>query len=229
MQETIMTNLRWVAVVGMGCAVVLPGTSAFAKNDKNVNGGDWWQWALAQPTAHNPMLDTTGADCAVGQTGKVWFLAGTFGGGTVTRSCTIPKNKQLFFPIINSINFNTPNVCGQGPDDISVADLRSFSKTFIDGVTTVSAELDGQPIAFQRETSPVFTVTLPADNVFDPICTGLGLGDVPGGKFKPSVDDGFYVALDELAAGRHTLHFHAEDPSQSTSQDITYILTIESQ
>jgi hypothetical protein len=222
-----MTNLQWMAVVGIGCSVVLPGTNAFAKNDKNVDGGDFWQWALATPTNHNPLLDTTGADCAVGQTGKVWFLGGFFGGGSVKRSCTIPKNKQIFFPLINSINIDTPNVCGQGPDSIAVADLRMSSKVFIDGAINLSATLDGQPIPFQREVSPVFTTTLPADNVFDPICVGAGLGDVPGGKFKPSVDDGYYAALDELSPGIHTLHFHADDPSQLTFQDVTYILTIQ--
>ena len=208
-------------------ALALPGTPAFAKNVKNVDASDWWQWALATPTNHNPLVDTTGADCAVGQKGEVWFLAGTFGGGPVTRSCTIPRNKQLFFPLINSINIDTPNVCGQGPGDISVADLRSFSAAFIDGATNLSAELDGHPIPFARQVSPVFTVTLPADNLFDPICIGAGLGDVPAGTYKPAVDDGFYTSLDVLAPGVHTLHVHADDPSAGTFQDVTYHLTVE--
>jgi hypothetical protein len=221
-----MTNLQWMAVVGIGCSVVLPGTSAFAKNVKNVDGGDWWQWALATPTNHNPLLDTTGADCAVGQTGKVWFLAGTFGGGSVQRACTIPKNKQLFFPVVNAVNIDTPNVCGQGPDHVSVADLRVFPKTFVDNATNLSAELDGASLAFQREVSPVFTVTLPADNIFDSGCIAAGLGDVPGGKFQPAVDDGVYAALDELSPGTHILHFHADTPGQP-SVDVTYTLTVE--
>jgi hypothetical protein len=219
-----MTNRHWVAVVAVGYSVVLPGKSAFAKNTTNVDGGDWWQWALAAPTNHNPLLDTTGADCAVGQTGKVWFLAGTFGGGMVTRSCTIPKNKQLFFPLINFVNIDTPGVCGQ-VGEIPVADLRAAAKAFIDGATNLSAELDEQPIAFQREASPVFTATLPADNIFDAPCAGVS--DVPAGKYKPAVDDGYYASIGELSPGTHTLHFHADDPSQGTSQDVTYHLTVE--
>src|SRR2546427_7156737 len=50
--------------------------------------GRWWQWALSIPSDVNPVLDTTGVHCAEGQTGKVWFLAGTFG-GAATRTCTI--------------------------------------------------------------------------------------------------------------------------------------------
>ena len=60
----------------------------------------WWQWVLSVPAATNPLNDTTGAQCAQGQTGKVWFLAGTFV-GPVTRTCTVPQGKALFFPILN--------------------------------------------------------------------------------------------------------------------------------
>ena len=37
----------------------------------------WWQWAISIPAATNPLLDTTGANCAQGQAGHVWFLAGS--------------------------------------------------------------------------------------------------------------------------------------------------------
>ena len=58
----------------------------------------WWRWALETPTSVNPLLDTTGANCAVGQTGRVWFLAGTLGpGDPVVRTCTIRTGTSLFF------------------------------------------------------------------------------------------------------------------------------------
>ncbi|HEU5229311.1 MAG TPA: hypothetical protein VFU49_15955, partial [Ktedonobacteraceae bacterium] len=50
----------------------------------------WWQWAFSIPTPVNPLLDTTGAHCSEGQSGPVWFLAGTITSGPVTRHCTIP-------------------------------------------------------------------------------------------------------------------------------------------
>jgi hypothetical protein len=223
-----MVLARFAAIVGIGAAFVLPGTSAFAAKEDKL-GADWWQWALSAPTAHNPLLDTTGADCAVGQHGNLWFLAGVFGGGTVTRSCTIPKNKNIFFPLANQVNFNTPNVCGQDGNDIPVDTLRAGSAAFADGVIHLSAELDGQALTdIERLQSKVFTVTLPEDNVFDAVCIGLGLGDVPGDKYKPAVDDGFYLQLDRLSPGSHTLHFHAENPSQGFAVDVTYHLTVAS-
>src|SRR3954453_11906827 len=66
----------------------------------------WWQWAFSlpvpagNPEAH-PLFDPTGASCGAGQSGSVWFLAGSFAGRTVVRNCTIPTGKAIFFPILN--------------------------------------------------------------------------------------------------------------------------------
>jgi len=65
----------------------------------------------------------------------MWFLAGVFGGGTATRNCQVPDNVSLFFPVINYVNINTPNVCGQGPTNIPVGQLRAPAKAFIDGAS----------------------------------------------------------------------------------------------
>src|SRR5262245_31660253 len=34
----------------------------------------WWQQMLAIPFDQNPVFDTTGEDCALGEHGHVWFL-----------------------------------------------------------------------------------------------------------------------------------------------------------
>jgi hypothetical protein len=205
---------RYVAVIGL---VVCAPDSVMADTSSDL-GASWWQWALSIPTAHNPILDTTGADCAQKQDGPIWFLAGVgFGTTTVNRTCTVPASKRIFFPIANQVNFNTPNVCGQGPDDLLVSDMRAASAAFVDGVINMSANLDGHPIPMtgriRRLVSDVFTLTLPEDNVFDAVCIQAGYSDgVPGGTYKPAVDDGYYVDLGQLSAGSHTLHFHAENP-----------------
>jgi hypothetical protein len=38
----------------------------------------WVQWAYSIPADQNPIADTTGQFAGMGQSGKVWFLAGTF-------------------------------------------------------------------------------------------------------------------------------------------------------
>lgn len=60
----------------------------------------WWQWVDSIPKSVNPMIDPTGANCAQGQSGPVWFLAGS-PGGSYDRSCTIPAGKAVFFPVSN--------------------------------------------------------------------------------------------------------------------------------
>jgi len=58
------------------------------------------------PIDHHPLYDT--ADCSAGQSGPVWFLGGTFTTieqspgvvvGIANRTCTVPADKALFFPI----------------------------------------------------------------------------------------------------------------------------------
>jgi len=218
----------FVAIVGISLGLVMPLEMAFADSESFKKlSSEWWQWALSIPTSENPQLDTTGGKCVVGQRGSVWFLAGVSGGGTATRTCSVPADKVLYFPVINSVNINAPNVCGQGPENVSVRDLRAFSAAFIDGATNLSVEVDSEAIKnFRRVQSQVFEVALPEDNLFDAPCTSAGLGNVPAGIYSPAVDDGFYVRLNPLKEGNHTLHFHAENPSQGFVEDVTYELTV---
>jgi hypothetical protein len=220
-------DTRWLTVIiGIGMGIVLPINMASAQSGRappKQLSAEWWQWATSIPPPQNPVLDTNGSRCAVGQHGAVWFLAGNFGGGTTTRSCSVPEDKLLFFPVINSVNIDTPNVCGQDAANIPVEDLRAASAAFIDGVTTLLVELDGKEIKnLRRIRSRVFAVALPENNLFDAPCPG----NVPAGVYSPSVDDGFYVTLNGLKEGSHILHFHAENPSQEFVIDITYNLTV---
>jgi hypothetical protein len=184
---------------------------------------EWWQWALSIPTSENPLLDTNGGKGVVGQRGSVWFLAGVFNGGTVTRLCSVPEGKALFFPVINSVQINTPNVCGQN-SALSVRELRVAAASLIDGAVNLSVTVDDIPIKnLRRVKSEVFEVALPADNVFVAPCAPL---PVPTGIYSPAVDDGIYVRLDPLDIGSHALHFHAESPKGVVQSDVTYNLTV---
>jgi hypothetical protein len=190
---------------------------------------EWWQWALSIPAPVNPLRDPTGDNCMIGQRGPTWFLAGVFGSGTAVRTCTLPEGKELFFPAFNSVEFNTPNVCGQGPEDFSAEKMRMDIAPFIDNVSNLKVTLDGKPIHhLRRVKSDVFDVTLPEDNIFDALCVGAGLGNHPGGVFSPAVGDGIYAFLKPLNAGTHTLHIQATSQvsSGSISLDVTYTLVV---
>lgn len=184
---------------------------------------EWWQWALSIPAAVNPLTDGAGDFCMVGQRGPIWFLAGNLTGAPViTRTCSVPADKTLFFPAINDVNVSAPvGVCGStGPE--TVPQLRADIKPFIDAAQTL-VTVDGQPVKktlVRRVQSDVFDIALPADNLF-----GDGASCPAQTILSPAVDDGFYVSLDPLGAGAHTIHIQAS--SGSLTIDVTYNLTVE--
>jgi hypothetical protein len=209
---------RFIAIVAIGSGLMLPLNMAVAQTlDLSAQ---WAQWALSIPTSVNPQLDTTGQNCMVGQSGSIWFLSGVFGGGTVTRTCSVPADKVLFFPVANQVNFNSPGVCGL-PNQ-TVAELRSQNADFVNGITSKSVKVDGQPVATPRIQSRVFEVALPEENIFDTACPPE---NVPAGIYSPAVVDGFYSILGLLRPGHHTVRIKAQN-NQGFVQDVTYNLTV---
>jgi hypothetical protein len=134
-------------------------------------------------------------------------------------------SEALLQCLINQVFFDSPNVCGQGPDSIPVKEMRAVNATFIEGATNLLVEVNGKPLRnLHRVQSKVFEVALPEDNVFDVPCASLG--GLPGGIYSPAVDDGVYVRLGPLEVGDHTLHFHAENPDAGFVLDVTYDLMV---
>jgi len=218
---------RFVAIIGVGFLLIMPIKRAFAQSLQQLSA-EWWQWALSIPAVVNPQLDPDGRNVVVGQHGSVWFLAGVFtgfNGGSAIRTCFVPDDVQLFFPVINGVGINTPGICGSSETPESVNDVRMDAANAIAGVTNLSMTLDGKPFKnLQHVLSTVFAVALPEDNVFDSPCASFG--GVPAGIYSPAAGDGFYVLLDPLPVGPHTLQFSAKGPHQNPAQDVTYKLTV---
>jgi hypothetical protein len=211
------------AIVGIGTALMLVQTIAIAADEER-SGAGFWQWALSIPASVNPLLDTTGEKCMVGQRGDIWYLGGLFGAaGNVQRNCKVPEGTTLFFPIYNSVQIDTPNICGQGPS-IPEKDLKAFAKAAVDSATNLSVTVDGKNIKPKRIKSPVFAAVLPADNLFVGPCTGQP-GAVVADVYAPSVDEGFYAQVNGLKPGPHIIQFHSEDGG-GFQQDVTYNLDV---
>jgi hypothetical protein len=181
----------------------------------------WWQWALEIPASVNPVLDMTGQYCAQGQSNHVWFLAGLFfGGGSVTRTCTVPTGTALFLPLINSAYFA---FLTDPPEQRTEAFLRS-QVTCVEDAVFSFVEIDGVAISDPQqylEKSVLFDVVLPTDNVF-----GATAADIPELTLSPSVDEGFYLFVLPLPPGSHTIRWRASSAACGTVQDITYHLTV---
>jgi hypothetical protein len=198
--------------------VLPPNSHAFGKTYGEWSA-KWWQWAVNIPASNSPIVDTTGADCAVNQSGKVWFLAGTAtstaGGPAVTRTCTVPSGKAILFPIINA---ECSTIEGNGTTQ---AQLSACAKGIIDPVATVTATVDGvnlqdltPPNSPYRVQSPLFTFKSVQDNPFS----------IPAGQ-SPSVADGYWILLAPLSTGQHTIHFLGAIPNIFTTE-VIYNLTV---
>jgi hypothetical protein len=220
---------RIVVVIAVAIGLAMPGV-AIAKQpltfapDSSPFGksfakwtAEWWQFVVSIPIPNNPLLDTTGKDCVVGQRGPVWFLSsGTGGGVPLTLTCSIPQGKAILLPPLTEIDVNVTTQ--------SAAELREEIGPCFGPGATASVELDGNRldprVAENRVLSTVFEITLPIDAVF-----------LAPGTYSPAVADGFWVMLKPLDVGTHTLRVTGAtapvpSPFCGFSTDVIYELTI---
>jgi len=169
----------------------------------------WWQWARSFDGENsNPVADRTGESCHLKQRGPVWFLAGTYGTNRTIRTCTVPKDKYLYFPLINYM------VNSGVPGKISCDGVTDAVREAIDGIHMLILEIDG-----------VRATKLEAHRQVSPDC--FDAGALSGGRIKlsPSAADGYYVMLKPLSPGKHTINFGGR--SNDMSQAVTYTLIVE--
>ena len=104
-EEAMTRSTNVCAVAGIVIGLMVPTRMAFADPDNLPPGqfpafaAQWEQWATSIPNSESPLFDTTGEKCMVGQRDIVWFLAGVSGGGSATRTCSVPEDRTLFFPV----------------------------------------------------------------------------------------------------------------------------------
>ncbi len=182
--------------------VVQPNTDEFG-NSYGEWSARWWQWLVSIPAATNPNLDATGADCALGQTGPVWFLAGSFGDKAYTRSCTIPGGKDLLITPLTTLSgelgSGAVSDCPGGPDECDLNYIRTLAAAFADNPQLLEVKVDNAQVKSldqYRVTSPVLNVFFPEKAIFD----------IQHGTHGPLVSDGYFVLLKPLSPGVHTIH-----------------------
>ncbi|MDJ0806850.1 MAG: hypothetical protein QNJ78_08450 [Gammaproteobacteria bacterium] len=184
-------------------------------------GAAWWQWALSIPADRNPILDPDGSFCAEGQgSGPVFFLAGTWveldEGG---RTCSVPAGQFIFFPLVNT-------ECSEAEDgtdwycatEAACRECAGRNANTYDPDSLVLI-VDGKKLKDldeHRFQSAAYYFTLPDDNI-------LGEDETK----SISVADGYWVMLNPLPPGKHTIHFEGGPYDGSWLQDVTYTITVE--
>ena len=226
-----------------GCLAALASAAAFASNgtpnaavfppSSQPYGADMatWgerasQWVYAQPFDRSPLFDPTGANCAVGQEGPVWYVARIAGPPVFSgeRSCTIPHGKPLLIYIGAVVDtypcpFDWHPAPGQSLYDFLIAD----AKFWMDTVDFLEVSLDG------RQVNDVMDYRFASDDLFtitgDPSLAG-SLDPYITGSPQPAVVDGFFLMFKPLTRGEHTMVVHGTN-TIGHDKRFTYHLTIE--
>ena len=175
----------------------------------------WWMWTLSLPNGHNPAVSTDPKLASEGQSGPVWFLAGTFEAGAKVREVAVPAGKAIFVPLINTAWLSFPDDPPVSPKcaQQDYQCLRRLVRPAIDAAV-VAAEIDGVPVSPLvrfREDSPVFYPTVPINNPFK----------LPSGEYGPCVDAGYYLMLAPPTPGIHTIHVTAQ--TGDFALELTYL------
>jgi hypothetical protein len=226
--------------------VLPPATGKYASLS-----AQWWQWAFSIPASDNPLtnaVDTSGTECATGQSGHVWFLGSQVGetdnlppeGFTVDRVCNVPPGTKLFFPIINvecSEPIPGPPPRNEASCEDTFAENSQIAKDFLNSVlqgngSTLNASVDGVQIRNLNPlntpyhvASPPFTFDLPANS----INTFCGDGTVQCGPANDvgAAADGVYLLLAPLPKGQHEILFGGEFPAISFQMNNRYIINVQ--
>jgi hypothetical protein len=185
------------------------------------------------PKSVSPFLEDGAANCGLGDK-SVRFLFGTFAQQTPTgtndvvgvanRSCTIEAGTRLFLP---SLNGDCSTVGGDGKTEAELRACATALGDFIaDAPSKQSLTVDGKELPTYRAASPLFTFSLPQDNI-------LG---VVHPKPSLSVADGFFAMLDTLEprrkpyivafGGSLRIPASATDPAFTFSTTVTYAITV---
>ncbi len=185
--------------------VVLQDTPAGAHAYEH-EAQSWLEWAFGQPWSTGPVTDTTGDQCHLDQSGKVWYLAGSTG-GPVERSCTIPEHDYVFFPLVNRWILHPDATID---DEAAMDELVTFGEEyFADNrahTCSLTLRLDGEDLLGDTETLDEelyvdvldpFELDVDDDN----FASEFGLA---GGTY-PAIIDGHYALLRPLEEGEHTL------------------------
>jgi hypothetical protein len=193
---------------------------------------EWTKWALAQPhSTASPIADETGEFCNVDQSGDVFRLAGTFG-GPVERTCTIPADKHLFFPLVNRWCINPEGEDGWGSEEAFQEFLHEYypwnrehtcSLTLrLDGVDLVSDDLAELDEALYVDVYDSFIADINPDNW----ATAYGF---EGGPTETAAD-GHFALLRPLEPGEHVLEFGGaicDEGAVDFETSAVYYLTVE--
>jgi hypothetical protein len=108
-------------------APIASGNPPSQLQDVNALTEEWWTWALAVPSPLEGDYKS-GRKCKGEFVEGVFFLAGTQG-GDATRTCIVPADTALLFPVVNSFITEEEAAYPKGPTNFVDAALANGDRT----------------------------------------------------------------------------------------------------
>ncbi len=198
-------------------------------------GDNWWKYQQSITQEDNPGLDLKGDFANVNQpTGDVFILSGFIDyfsaaknpSYQVNRKIVVPYGKTLFMPIISAANsgnniIDAPLYTDTSQDFINSAPY-DYSK-----LSELSLSIDGKVVldksqaqSYRQSTSDPngFSFNTPENSMY--------VGSKYDNTFlAQSFADGYYVGLNPLQPGKHTISFNAKT-TYGASQNVTYEIDV---
>lgn len=210
---TVDAAVQQAATAPTPAAYVLPADARVEGESVAALTARWWQWANAM--AFPPYRDPDGRLCELGQSGPVWFLAGTDGSFEPQRRCTVPEGRHLLVPIINMYRSGARDV-GDADDAALCARLQASVAVNNDRLGSAVVLLDGEPLAQASRMRVRSDGCFPADPAD------------PEGHIAAA--DGYWLLLAPLPRGRHRLvvgaNYAGEDAFGELSQNFEYLIDV---
>lgn len=218
--------------------VLAPGSIVAGKSVADWTA-DWWTWALQAPAAQSPLADTSGAFAGVNNGGPVFFIAGSFGSAPMTRAFNVPEGRPVLVPMINFFD-TEPSILDNGA---ALGDRQNAANVVVGNwlsaviADSLFASIDGTAVtnlAQYLEVTGLFSMgPTEAGSVIESF--GVSAGDV----LDPTKSSGYWLMIDGLTPGSHTLHLGGSSnaftpdancctnaPVPAFSQDNTIIITV---
>ena len=152
------------------------------------------QWFIQFPADLHPREHYTPESCSIDQSGPVWFLTDILK-GSEERTCTIPSDKAILLPILTGVSWDDKSDLIPKTDQDVIRGATAGNEYGV-----INATLDErtiQDLNNYRTQSSWFNITVPENNVFN---------NKPG-IWPKAVADGFYLLVEPLPPGNHTLHY----------------------
>jgi hypothetical protein len=206
-RNTVVKRAIVIAISVLLALVVAAPIASGQSSSQSQNLGqltaEWWNWATATSPSPAEGSYNGGRQCKGEYVKGVFFLSGAAFGSppTVERTCTVPANTPILFPVVNVICSEVFGVAGQDPPDpqpYDTACAEPATDDLIDPPSKIYARVDGIDANQQRIASGLFQWTIAYDD------NPFGL---PAGTWE-SASDGLWVYLENgLNKGNHTVQF----------------------